>query len=238
MTILVVDDEPDLCEMLAFEFELHGSKVFAANSGLGALGIVNAQPVDAVITDIRMNGCDGIELLEKLRRRNSQVPAVIFITAYESDIAAFEAYSKGAEGFFAKPFSLTALVSSVQKVLAPPAERWALPPAAPPERRLERSYSDIETAQEEKALRLGRGGMALAIAPWQASPGENLGFNIAFARGAVPRIEGVGIVRWVQYQGSDTAVCGIEFEYLTEPSRDAVVRWQESHPCRPFIPQL
>ena len=55
-TVLVVDDEPDLCDMVAFEFKLQGSHVLAASNGLGALGIVRSRKVDVIVTDLRMSG--------------------------------------------------------------------------------------------------------------------------------------------------------------------------------------
>ncbi|MCX5759714.1 MAG: response regulator, partial [Candidatus Hydrogenedentes bacterium] len=156
-TVLVVDDEPDLCDMVAFEFKLQGSRVFAANNGRSALGIVESHQVNAVITDIRMAGYNGIELLDSIRSLNVSNPAVFFITAYESDLTPSEAYHKGAEGIFAKPFSLKALVDHVQKCLAPPEERWAYWPTSVPTRILERHLPDIAHAREEGLLHVGRG---------------------------------------------------------------------------------
>ena len=56
LTILVVDDEPDLGELVAFEFELVGANVLSASNGKGALELVQNNSIDVVVSDIRMPG--------------------------------------------------------------------------------------------------------------------------------------------------------------------------------------
>jgi len=238
-TVLVVDDEQDLREMVAFEFELLGSRVLAASNGLSALGIVESEPVDAVVTDIRMSGCDGIELLNNLRTRSPSRPAVIFITAYDSDLSPCEAYRMGAEGIFAKPFSLKELVSNVERALIPLEERWCVPPATRPVSMIRCRWPDFETPRRAGWLELGRGGMAVMAKTRGIAPGETTGFDIQLAVGPIPRIEGSGPVRWAK-QGADTSTtfCGIEFDSLSDECRPSIVEWIKASPQKPFIPGL
>jgi DNA-binding response OmpR family regulator len=237
--ILIVDDEPDLRDMVACEFALQGSKVFEADSGRGALGIVQSENVDAVITDIRMADCSGIELLRHLRLRHEGDPVVIFITAYECDLPPLEAYSQGAEGIFAKPFCLKDLVECVQKALVPPEKRWSTPPARQPGQVIERDLPDLDATRRGRLLALGRGGMAIALTDIRVAQDEPLSFNLRLAGGPVPIIEGAGIVRWVRQAAENCGrICGVEFEYLTDAARGPVLRWIKANRCTAFIPRL
>lgn len=238
-TVLVVDDEADLRDLLAFEFRLLGSKVCAAGNGLGAMEIVKSQKVDAVITDIRMSGGDGIELLDAIRTWNHAEPVVIFITAYDSEVSPFEAYHMGAEGFFAKPFSLKELVSSVQKALAPPEQRWGTPPTFKPAYAIQQQLPNLDTAQDNRLLKLGRGGMAIALSVGRVSPGEPVSFNLQLTGGPIRRLEGTGMVRWVQQAAAARGIrCGIEFHYLTDDARAPFLAWIRATPCTAYIPRL
>lgn len=238
-TVLVVDDEPDLCDMVAFEFKLQGSRVFAANNGRSAFGIVESHEVNAVITDIRMAGYNGIELLDNIRSRHVSNPSVFFITAYESDLAPSEAYHKGAEGIFPKPFSLRSLVEHVEKSLAPPEERWTRAPVSVPARILERHLPDVERAKAESLLHVGRGGFALAMAGERPVPGELAGFHLALSDNELPLIEGAGTIRWVRPgPKSDTCACGIEFEYLSDACRDNILAWIRERQLVSYIPRI
>ena len=238
-TVLVVDDEQDLREMVAFEFELRGSRVLAASNGANALDIIDTEPVDAVVTDIRMSGCDGIELLNTLRARDSVRPVVVFITAYDSDLSPAEAYRMGAEGIFAKPFSLKELVSSVERALVPLEERWSVPPESPPARLIECHWPDLEMPFQAGWFALGKGGLAVVARVRGITPGETVGFDIHVGTGALRRIAGSGAVRWTK-QGSDAVAtcCGIEFDYLADECRDSVLAWMNELQPKEFIPVL
>ena len=71
--ILVVDDEPDLRELLADEFEYAGHKPFLASNGKEAYDLCTNEEFDAVISDVRMPGGDGIELLEDIETDGSEL---------------------------------------------------------------------------------------------------------------------------------------------------------------------
>ena len=81
--IMVVDDDPNILEVLQTRLESHGYAVVTASDGRQALDRLSEQSADLVITDLKMPGMDGIELLERLRARSSDVPT-IFLTAHGS----------------------------------------------------------------------------------------------------------------------------------------------------------
>jgi CheY-like chemotaxis protein len=238
-TVLVVDDEPDLCDMLGFEFRMRGSQVYYAYSGEKAIGIVESTKIDAVITDIRMSNGNGIQLLERIRLRDDRMPAVVFITAYDTAVSPQEAYNRGAEGIFPKPFRLRDLVERVESVLTNPEQKWAAPPAKPVLRTIESRLPELETARQRRLFDLGRGGFALSGVESDPGVGDEIWFNIQFLAGAIPMLTGQGLVRWADSDADDnTAICGIEFLYLAENSRRSVLAWLAANTCRPYIPLL
>jgi len=237
--VLVVDDEPDLCDMLAFEFRLQGSETFHAYNGEGAFRIVQSTKVDAVVTDYRMSECNGLELLDRIRARDVREPGVVFITAYETALAPLEAYDRGAEGVFSKPFHLKDLVDRVQWILTSPEERWGEASEDGATVVLKRDFDSLSEARTKNHLDLGRGGIAVSQIEVNVVPGDRVSFHFTFANGEVLSLSGMGVVRWV-FQNPDvnSKVCGIEFEYLDDSSRDDVVRWLKKNEVRAFIPRL
>lgn len=101
-SILVVDDEPNslfgICQILTDE----GYKVTPAGNGKEALEKLTAEPIDIVVTDVKMPDLNGMELLTETRKIDEHIP-VILVTAYGSVSMAVEALKKGAFYFFEKP---------------------------------------------------------------------------------------------------------------------------------------
>jgi two-component system response regulator (stage 0 sporulation protein F) len=106
-TVLIVDDEQEIRELLKDEFEYYGAVVFEAANGKIAADLWEKQPSDFVVTDIRMPGGDGIELLRAIKAHSRNVP-VLVMSAF-SDISRNEATELGADAFFSKPFNLEKL---------------------------------------------------------------------------------------------------------------------------------
>jgi len=115
-SILVIDDEPVVREALRRLLSLDGYDVAVAVSGDDALGCIPRQGFDVIVSDIRMPGLDGLQLLERLRAVNPRV-GVILVTAYATLDTAVEALRLGADDFFLKPFEMDDLRRSVKRVL-------------------------------------------------------------------------------------------------------------------------
>ena len=112
--ILVVEDEEKLRRVI--ELQLLSSGYDVDKAGTAEDGLKIADRADLVLTDLRLPGMDGLELLARLRRQNLQTP-VIVMTAYGSVETAVEAMKAGAIDFLLKPFSLDHLMTVVQKAL-------------------------------------------------------------------------------------------------------------------------
>lgn len=241
-TVLIVEDEEELREPLALEFESLGSRVFQASNGVQGYDIITKQDIDVVISDIRMPGGDGIEMLSKIKALPRPAPVVMLITGF-SDVSLEETYARGAEAILAKPFDLDEIESTVERLLTPPAQRWAAA-SAPPERikrHLERTCESLEAAARDGILSLGKGGFFLGrpMPHERTSVGNLVSFHITFEQGEVLLVEGTGVLRWVRPQDRDDlqSGCGIEFCSLTPNARDAVLRLVERLPSPSYLPR-
>lgn len=115
--VLVVDDEINLRRVLCAQLSQAGWETGQAGSGEEALERVRQEDPDLVLTDLRMPGMDGLELLARLRRDFPEVP-VVMLTAFGSIDTAVEAMKRGAFDFLTKPFDKDKVVQTIHKALA------------------------------------------------------------------------------------------------------------------------
>ncbi len=115
-TILIVDDEKNYPPIIAAVLETEGYETLTAHSGSDAMSIFNHSDVDLVLADLKMPGMNGIELLEKIKAKDPDLP-VIMMTAHGTVEKAVEAMQKGAHNFIQKPFDNDQLVVFVKKAL-------------------------------------------------------------------------------------------------------------------------
>jgi DNA-binding NtrC family response regulator len=115
--ILVVDDDPDVQETVSLLLHSHGYDVVTAGSGEEALSRLAERAVDVLVSDIKMPGLTGLEVLERAR---VLVPGlgVILMTGYATQESAIEALRRGASDYLLKPFKLDELHLSIQRVLS------------------------------------------------------------------------------------------------------------------------
>jgi len=118
--VFVVDDEPDVVELLQTMLELEGFQVETATNGRSALAHLLANPPDLLILDLMMPDLDGMELLKLLRLdpQGARVPVLILSarTGQHDQIASLQL---GANAYVCKPFSNKELISEVRQLLAP-----------------------------------------------------------------------------------------------------------------------
>ena len=115
-TILLVDDEPLMCEILSFELALAGFRVLTTDSGDSAFELCLNNDIDCVISDIRMFGSSGFTLVKNLRLSTKSWLPVILMTGF-SDHEADDFMSLGNIELFSKPFSPSDLIMRVQQLL-------------------------------------------------------------------------------------------------------------------------
>lgn len=200
--ILIVDDETDLREIVAGELEFMGAKVFQAENIQHALDLLSLNPIDLMISDIRMPGGSGIELLDLVKKKNGPDFPVILITGF-ADISAMDAYGKGAEALLNKPFQLDELFKIVAKHIF---------------RKHEWLHSSTEAKKTVQPLDhrfvIGRGGLSLlAEMKERVDPGETVRFDFEIDGN---HISGTGVCRWIKSVAPGTAVLGLEFSSFDE----------------------
>ena len=115
-TIMIVDDDPQLCAALQFKFERAGYRVYAGNNGQDLLAEIRAQRPDMILLDLVMPTMSGLEALKRLRADPvpSSIP-VLVVTAWDHEARCLKL--DGME-VVAKPFSLRELAARVEEYLA------------------------------------------------------------------------------------------------------------------------
>ena len=114
--ILVVDDDPSVGAVLQALVKQAGMQAVHVPSGEAALRAIDAQPIDLVVTDLRMPGMDGMTLLERIATAAPDLP-VVMLTAHGTVPLAVEAMRAGAADFLLKPFDRDELLFVLDKVL-------------------------------------------------------------------------------------------------------------------------
>ena len=114
--ILVVDDDPALLRLLSMRLSAVGYEVAAVESGEKAVAQIPTFQPHLVITDLRMDGMDGMALFDQIHQRSSALP-VIILTAHGSIPEAVDATSRGVFGYLTKPFDSKDLLDQVTRAL-------------------------------------------------------------------------------------------------------------------------
>jgi len=122
VTVLVVDDEPDMRKMLAYDLSQEGYEVFTAEDGYAALEAVRKRKFDLVITDLKMPGMDGVETVAALKSIEPETE-IIVATAYATVETAVECMRRGAFDYIRKPYNLDEMRMLVERVLVPDGAR-------------------------------------------------------------------------------------------------------------------
>ena len=114
--ILVVDDERDICRALEFLLSREGYKIVTTHNGQDAVKKIENEEFDLVISDLKMEGMNGLEVLEKALAINPNL-IVIIMTAFASVESAVEAMKKGASDYIVKPFINEDVKMTVRRLL-------------------------------------------------------------------------------------------------------------------------
>lgn len=108
LSLLLVDDDTDFSELLSIRLESLGYKLFVAHRATLALTLLQQHSIDVVITDLKMDHMDGLELFHEIKKRYSALP-VIIMTAHGSIPDAIQATESGVAGFLTKPINIDKL---------------------------------------------------------------------------------------------------------------------------------
>ena len=116
--ILLVDDEPDILEIVGYNLKNEGYQVYTANNGLEALKSAKKITPNLILLDIMMPEMDGIETCEKIRAIKSLENTLIaFLTARNEDYSQVAGFDAGADDYITKPIKPKVLISKVKSLL-------------------------------------------------------------------------------------------------------------------------
>ncbi len=116
-TVLVVDDRDDSLKFLKeYVLQPNGYKTMEARNGVQALQVIQAQPVDLIISDLVMPQMGGLELLESLREKGLDTPAIL-MTFHGSEGTAVRAFRLGARDYIIKPFAIDEMLNAIDRAL-------------------------------------------------------------------------------------------------------------------------
>lgn len=116
--ILLVDDEPDILEIVAYNLKNEGYQIFTASNGYQALEAAKKIVPDLILLDIMMPEMDGIETCEKIRAiKNLENTIIAFLTARSEDYSQVAGFDAGADDYITKPIKPKLLVSKVKSLL-------------------------------------------------------------------------------------------------------------------------
>jgi CheY-like chemotaxis protein len=229
-SVLVVDDEPDLLEIMAEWFHREGSHVLSAENGAEALGLLRTHHVDVVLSDIHMPVMDGVTLLQKIKSANTYLPSVIFITGFY-DIEPREAYELGAEALISKPVERKYLIAVVSRILTAREDLWRLPPADKADAVLVASFESLSSALTRGLLAFGRGGFCICSTLQLAEGPVDLLLDFQADR---RKVTGRGMVRWTSFAEGQI---GLEITYIDDDNRSWILSLTEPNRSASFIPR-
>ncbi len=127
-SILVVDDEKDLAELVEYNLAKEGYRVFTAGNGVDALKIARKEIPSLIVLDIMLPGMQGLEVLRELKKKpESQDIPVILLTAKGGELDKVLGLELGADDYVTKPFSPRELVARVKAVLRRLSAKNSLP---------------------------------------------------------------------------------------------------------------
>ena len=114
--VLVVDDEPNIRELVQVALKFHGCAVTTSATGTDALALAETADPDLIVLDVVLPDIDGFEVCRRLRASDNDVP-VIFLTARDTTSDTVTGLTLGGDDYITKPFSVEALVARVRAVL-------------------------------------------------------------------------------------------------------------------------
>src|ERR1700722_1775117 len=161
--VLVIDDEPNIRELVQVALNFHGCAVATGASGQEALQLPHAFAPHLIVLDVLLPDIDGFEVCKRLRSVSNDVP-VIFLTARDATADTVTGLTVGGDDYITKPFSVEALVARVRAVLRRTARQRGMAPSdadgdAQPTLRV----ADLEL--DEDHWTVTRGGVPVELSP-------------------------------------------------------------------------
>lgn len=224
--VLVVDDEELIREMIKDEIRFREGEVFEAENGKLGLEIVKNNPIDIVISDIRMPNGDGIQLLKAVKGLDIKMPIVLLVTGY-ADINTEDAHELGAQALLQKPIDFDQLERELASAILNQAQKWARKSdRIKVDLSIDLKLPDLASSISSHLFNIGQGGFFLKIDKGIPKPGQTIEFKIQFNSDTCLEFAGRGYVRWARTQSQPNlpSGCGVEIEFLNDAQIETWIR--------------
>ncbi|MBG0814773.1 response regulator transcription factor [Planomonospora sp. ID82291] len=154
--LLIVEDEPNILELLAASLRFAGFGVNTAGNGADAVAAVQRHRPDLIVLDVMLPDMDGFDVVRRLRGGGTDTP-VLFLTARDATEDKIRGLTVGGDDYVTKPFSLEEVVARIRAVLRRTGggDAFARPPRL--------TFADVEL--DEESHEVWRGGRAVALSP-------------------------------------------------------------------------
>ncbi|GAA3809233.1 two-component system response regulator PhoP [Sphaerisporangium flaviroseum] len=153
--LLVVEDDPNILELLAASLRFAGFEVTPASSGADAVEAAQRRRPDLIVLDVMLPDMDGFDVVRRLRGGGAHTP-VVFLTARDATEDKIRGLTLGGDDYVTKPFSLEEVIARIRAVL----RRTAGDPTVPPPRM---TFADIEL--DEESHEVWRRGTVISLSP-------------------------------------------------------------------------
>lgn len=222
-SVLILDDETDLCDLLKDEFESVGAFVTICHSLKDARKAVSNSSFHAILSDVNLPDGNGTSLLDDLKKLE-KLPHVYYFTG-KSDISSEAVMEKGAKGVFSKPCKIDHIIEAIGLSFLPEDERIRRGRiAVRPPLTVEIYFDGFEDPIKARMLNIGKKGMFLALESSLPYVGQAISFKTTICSddGAQASFEGKAICRWVRVKEVSTFPrgFGVEFSELLKNSTD------------------
>lgn len=237
--ILIVDDDPEILEVLQDTFESFGYKVTVAKDGNEALFKIQAQEFKLVLTDLHMPNLSGQQLIKTLKIKNPKSPQVLALSGY-SDSTIEELFNLGCDGFFSKPFNAVNIREAIQKSLVNKKILWNALPNMVSEISITKQFESFNELESSGEVRFGRSGLFLSHETQQFYPGETVAFKITItSQEPWGELSGNGKVYWVRHSSSKEFKrgAGIEIVNIKPENLSSFCKWLDSKELIASIPK-
>ncbi len=242
--VLVIDDEPDICEFISDELTQRGMKVYSFSNPADALCSLPSMKIDVVISDIRMPGMDGTELLKEIRKTHHYFPSILFVSGFSKTEALDQIMNMGAVALLEKPIDMNRLFSLIMEQFIEDVHERS---------RYMRTSEHIPTVINEKFhLEIGNIGFGGVFIPKNEdtaeSPKQPSAYNSLEVGGLVSfqfklgqdegTINAVGEVAWKRNQPKDGLPpgMGVKFVRISDEDREKILDYARLNRILSFIP--
>jgi CheY-like chemotaxis protein len=210
--ILFVDDEQEIREIFATILEAQGFEVELAQDGRDALICAEKSRFDLVVSDIRMPGMTGVELLKEMRDRLDPLPKTLLMSGY-TDFSTQKLHELGCDGFISKPFLVEDFVTEIERVLANP--------PVTPRRHTRYSVGGASAidrsplpASHAEVMNISQGGLCVEAAIGSVQIGDRVRIKVEIQDPFPMSLMAVAEVRWIRPVSPGQIKQGVGLQFI------------------------